>query len=231
VVPAGNITTKEIAMSEPKAVSVTQLQREDDAAKRYYSAMDELVSKYHKHLRDAKIVLVWNEAWNEDTDGLMPLAKAKKCSDLDRELAGWDFVIQLNKVPVQAMEEPQLRALLDHELSHCEVARDESGEVKIDDLGRAVYRIRKHDVEEFTEVVYRHGIWKRDLERFAEAVQMRAKAPLLEPKPSREGIEAASDLCPDGTGKVTGVTLSMGGQSVTLTADTRKRIAEHLKTA
>ena len=49
----------------------------------------------------------------------------------------------------------------------------------IDTKQRPVWRVRGHDVEEFEEIVARHGVWKRDLERFAEAIAKRKKSPLF----------------------------------------------------
>lgn len=49
------------------------------------------------------------------------------------------------------------RALVDHELCH----------FAIDDEGQLA--IRGHDLEEFTAVVERHGLWRDDVRRFAGA--------------------------------------------------------------
>mgnify|MGYP001601445371 CR=1 FL=1 len=37
--------------------------------------------------------------------------------------------------------------------------------------GRQIYRIRKHDLEEFADVVERYGTYKRDLELFPMALR------------------------------------------------------------
>lgn len=71
-------------------------------------------------------------------------------------------------------------ALLDHELCHAAPSLDdETLDVKYDERGRPVWRVRKHNIEEFTEVVERHGLWKKDLERFAEAIAKKRRMPLL----------------------------------------------------
>ena len=54
------------------------------------------------------------------------------------------------------MTPEQRRHLMDHELCHAEFAYDDGG-LKLDERGRAVTRIRGHDVEEFRECVRRHG--------------------------------------------------------------------------
>jgi hypothetical protein len=67
--------------------------------------------------------------------------------------------------------EAQRDAVLDHECCHMAITFDkETGEPLYDDRGRNVFRIRKHSIEEFTEIVDRHGIYKRDVEAFASAV-------------------------------------------------------------
>jgi hypothetical protein len=65
----------------------------------------------------------------------------------------------------------QRTALLDHELCHAAVKLDKHGETTVDARGRVIYRTRKHDLEEFSSIVERHGLWTSDLERFAAALR------------------------------------------------------------
>jgi len=145
-----------------------------------HKIMAELISKYHKHLKDVRVAIAWRYGWLEDADGLIRLGQAKKASDLDRQLHNYDFVILINHEAWNAAEftEAQMRALIDHELCHCEIKVDELGEPIIDDTGRVLTRLRKHDVEEFSEVVARNGIWKKELEHFAEIALDKATHPL-----------------------------------------------------
>ena len=112
---------------------------------------------------------------------------AVKSSDLVKLLTkgkadGYDFAILLNQeiCTNEAWNEERMSALLDHELVHCELARDPKTQaIKRDECGNPVYRIRGHDIEEFREIVERHGLWKSDLESFAESIKAIIKAPLL----------------------------------------------------
>src|SRR6185312_8975695 len=106
------------------------------------------------------------------------LGKCVKASDLQRELVDWDFVILLNREVWHDLRftREQKLALLDHELCHAELARDEDGNAKFDEKGRKVWRTRKHDIEEFQAIVQRHGCYKRDLEKFAETLIKSKKA-------------------------------------------------------
>ncbi len=126
----------------------------------------------HKDLSEAEIGLAWRKNWTADTDGKIILGKCVKVSDLQREFADYDFVIVLNKEIWQAQDwghDKQL-ALMDHELCHATVATDEFGDTKYNERDRPVFRIRKHDIEEFHEIVDRHGCYKADLEQFAKTL-------------------------------------------------------------
>jgi hypothetical protein len=141
-----------------------------------------MYARLHAHRRRAsrgaradegvRIALAWATSWKPDVDGRLVLGKCKKASDLDRELAPFDFVILLNRDfwLNPRVTDRQRDALLDHELMHAAIAYDEHGDPKIDARGRTVYRIRKHDIEEFRDVVARHGCYKADLEDFARAI-------------------------------------------------------------
>jgi hypothetical protein len=53
---------------------------------------------------------------------------------------------------------------------HAACVYDEQGRIKVDERGRTCYRVRKHDLEEFADIVTRHGCYKRDIEDFAQAL-------------------------------------------------------------
>jgi hypothetical protein len=141
-----------------------------------YKILEEMVKANHNHLTDAKIILAWRYGWKSDADGRLKLGQCKKASELDRKLHDHDFVILLNHEAwnTAGFTEAQMKALIDHELCHAEVTHDRNGEPKVDADGRTMYRIRRHDCEEFREIVARHGLWKQDLEAFAETA-MKAK--------------------------------------------------------
>lgn len=157
-----------------KRIPYKLIPRKSTAGEHLYEMLDDLVEKHHEELDHgkARIALAWALNWKPDADGVQKLGRCKKASDLDRELAEWDFVILLNQAWFEdaAVTEPQRLALLDHELCHADVRLDKNGERVVDERGRTVFRMRKHDIEEFSEVVRRHGIYKRDLEQFAASL-------------------------------------------------------------
>lgn len=168
-------------MGKPKKV-LFQLIKPDEVilAGQPYELLNEIRAEYHFDTTEANIALAWRKGTKPNADGHLVLGRCVKASDLQRELVDYDFVIVLNK---EVWEDPEFDrdkklALLDHELCHAARAVDEDGEPKIDSKGRPVWRVRGHDIEEFTEIVHRRGTWKRDLEKFAEVI-LAKKAPLL----------------------------------------------------
>lgn len=147
-----------------------------------YRILDEVRAKWHGDIEPARIALAWRKNLKPDKDGHLVLGKCMKASDLQRELVDYDFVILLNREVWRDMEFTlaKKKALMDHELCHAAMQTDaETGEPKYDERGRNIWRSRKHDIEEFGSVVAHHGCYKRDLERFAEALLKKRGMPLI----------------------------------------------------
>lgn len=146
-----------------------------------YKLMDDLIEEHHEHLADAKIVIAWRFGWKADSDGRIKLGQAKKAGELDRSLHGQDFVILLNHEHWNAagFTDAHQRALIDHELCHCQVAVDHAGDPKTNEKGRVIYRVRHHDITEFRDVVARHGLYTSDLADFAKTCVDALKHPLF----------------------------------------------------
>jgi len=209
---------------EPKAKKVPYVLLSPEQWPAVFEVMNELIARHHRHLTNARIALAWHMSLKADVDGKLVLGKAKKASDLDREIAPYDFVIILNSDFWNEVNtnDAQRKALMDHELSHCEVALDEDGDPKEDEKGRTVWRIRKHDIEEFTGVVQRNGIYKGDLEAFYSVIvnarNVQRQRSLTE---DPDFVTAAGNIVPPGIGSVT---IQHGGKSMTLTEKDGERL-------
>lgn len=172
---------------KPKKVNYEAISQGHPAFKVLEKAM-----KWHKELRGAKITLAWRKEIKPDKDAHIVLGRCVKTSDLQKEYAEFDFIIVLNREFWQDFTEQQRLALMDHELSHAASSEDEDGEQKEDERGRKVWRLRKHDIEEFSDVIERHGLYKKDLERFAEAIRKsKSGMTLFEPPPKDNPIGSA----------------------------------------
>ena len=91
------------------------------------------------------------------------LAVVRKVTSLERQLGiGYDFILLINEQRWILLNSYQQEALIDHELAHirCKVRED----------GSVEYRLVGHDVEEFTDVVKRRGLWDVDLKELVEKV-------------------------------------------------------------
>lgn len=162
-------------MAKAKAVNYVLIPPESEIGRPMYERLYRLVDDHHADLSrtEARIALAWQLGLKPDVDGRLVLGRCRKATDLDRELAPYDFVILLNRDFWQhpKVTDVQRDALLDHELMHASVSFDEDGDYKRDNRGRCVFRIRKHDLEEFRDVVARHGLYKDDLIDFERALR------------------------------------------------------------
>lgn len=178
----------------PPTVAYTLLT--DHTASAMYRRLRELIDRYHGELREARIALGFCTAWKLDVDGIQKLGMARRASDLDRELHAWDFVLLFNR---EFWEHPQTTAivrdaLLDHELTHCTVRRDPETHAPMEnDRGKILYRIRKHDLEEFTVIVQRYGIYRHEIDAMARACAIALQQPKLPLEEERSGAAPDAD--------------------------------------
>lgn len=89
--------------------------------------------------------------------GRVLLGRAKKAGDLVQHFGAVDFVLVLQRQEWSRLNDKQRKALIDHELCHCVEVRAKDG---------LRWGLRGHDLEEFTVIVERHGLWLKDLEWF-----------------------------------------------------------------
>jgi hypothetical protein len=126
-----------------------------------------LIADFHPHIGDLTVLYVFRSEHSEE-NGKVVLGKARKVSGLNAYLA-WRhlvededrghgapvssfYVVEIAADTWLALTGPQRLALVDHELSH----------IGADGL-------LSHDVEEFSGVIERHGLWRPALEEFIEA--------------------------------------------------------------
>lgn len=114
------------------------------------------IEKYRPSLMLARIGFLFrSEA--QVSNGKVVLGQASKVPDKWKPLLEepLDFVIWLASDYWFVMEPKEKRALMHHELCHCDILDGSP-------------RIRPHDVEEFIEVVREHGLWYDSLRHMAQ---------------------------------------------------------------
>jgi len=153
-----------------------------------------IIGEHHAHLIEAEILFIFTDQRRKRCDRVR-LGSAAKLTALQRFLSsgmdsvesGADFVILIDENEWIRLTAAARQALIDHELCHCAVFVKEPDErpavwrrIKVgEDKGDFEWRygLRGHDIEEFGEVLYRHGFWKPSApERaFGEIVAMQLK--------------------------------------------------------
>lgn len=123
----------------------------------------DLIQQYHPHLMDARILYLMTTQ-KRASKGKVVYGSAHKLNPMQRFLAsglesveaGADFLLLFGGNEWEELTAAGRKALVDHELMHC-WCDEESG----------AWTIRGHDVEEFGEILKRHGLWRDSLHAFA----------------------------------------------------------------
>lgn len=143
---------------------------------------EELIPQYHDELVDARVLYLFTTQKRKKCDRVR-LGSAKKFGAMERFLSskhftdvrspstsnGADFMILLDHEEWEELKTPQRVALVDHELCHC--GRFEK---IVKDSLVMYWGLRGHDVEEFSCIIQRHGLWQKDLETMHDTMRQLA---------------------------------------------------------
>ncbi len=122
-----------------------------------------LIDKQHSGLAECRIAYLFKDVKEWESKGKVVLAKTSKAPEQWQYLTDFDFVVIVNKKIWDIAPDKFREALMDHELSH--IIKE------VDAKGNPKWSIANHDVEEFSGVVLRHGLWKNDLKQFMAAAK------------------------------------------------------------
>jgi len=143
-----------------------------------------LIRKYHADVDLAGVLIDFIYARSDSgaavvSQGYAALATCRIVSLKDRAKGLADAEIVIDADAYEGMRDEQKDGLLDHELEHIVVKRDDEGCIKLDDLNRPVLKLKKHDWQMgwFTNIAERHGLnspevyqakilWDRDGQAF-----------------------------------------------------------------
>lgn len=120
-------------------------------------------------------------------------------------------------------------ALIDHELTHFDVKRDEEGNVKSDDCGRPKLGMRLHDYQMgfFDVIAKRHGDASYEVKQAKVFADKCGQFYFGFATPPDRSVESLPAKLPEGG--ISSVTFSSGGKSVTLDHTTREKIDKELR--
>lgn len=138
----------------------------------------ELIGMYHSEAATARVFYFFKTKHRKKGDK----AVLGTCSLLNEKMqlmCPYDYCLEIADDAWQQLNETQRKALLLHELKHIQVVEGEDGETK--------YRLRLHDLEEFSQVVKIFGLWKPDIVEFSKALEgkQELKQEIQESKPKR----------------------------------------------
>lgn len=128
---------------------------------------ERLIDEWHPHLRGIKIAYVFK---GEETDAVhvptksgksIKYAQAGLVPEKYQLLADQDykFIIEFSRPIWDRLTLQHQEALIDHELCHCRNTPEDG------------CYMADHDVEEFRQILVRHGFWRESLRLFIESAQ------------------------------------------------------------
>lgn len=166
-----------------------------EASQSVIHTAENLIENFHLILKHARICFVFRSEAQKQGDRMI-LGQCTKVPDKMKPYLEYDFLIWISEEDYMKMDDLQREAIIDHELCHC------GG----DPLNG--WKIRPHDIQEFAEVVERHGIYSRDVRQFTNAIE----------NYKQSGLPGAYE-----------VTISGAGQVVTMTGAELDRAAKALE--
>jgi putative metallopeptidase len=127
-----------------------------------------LIATHHPHLADHEIQLVMRDV-HATRKGKAVMADTRLIGGVDAWLLGVRGEEEPERVPVivfaadvwRLLTDEAKAAVTDHELCHLVADEDDDG----------LLRLVGHDLEEFTAVVGRHGMWRPEVEALVAASQ------------------------------------------------------------
>lgn len=122
--------------------------------------------KTFSHLKDVNILFAFRSKHETDRDGFAIAAKAKKLSNRDRDLFGFDFAMLVAHNIWRELSKRQRARLVWHELLHFQLQYDEDGMVKKDKQGRIKLALLRHDlvIRSFRAEVEKFGLSADELD-------------------------------------------------------------------
>ena len=114
-----------------------------------------LIPNYHASLATARIQYCFSsDCWTKN--GREQWGKVQKLSGLNEYLIEKDFIVMVAMEKWNDLTEAQRTALVDHLLSGCLGEEDE-------DTGEYKWKVLDPEVQEYTDVLFRHGAWHEGL--------------------------------------------------------------------
>lgn len=112
------------------------------------SLYKELISKYHTHLVNVNVALLFMNKEIPEDEKKKQYTTVSKVTGKVKAICNVDFLVTIHWQLWCNLSDDHKRIVLDHALSHLWVEETDSGDVKL--------KILKHDFEEFTHILGRY---------------------------------------------------------------------------
>lgn len=129
-----------------------------EAAPSVIKTAEGLIESYHPVLKSARIAFVFRSEAQKQGERYI-LGQCTKVPAKFQPYLEFDYIIWLSEQDYMGMDSRQREALIDHELCHCKFS--------IESLS---WGIRPHDIQEFSAVIERYGIWSPDVRKVKTAL-------------------------------------------------------------
>lgn len=124
---------------------------------------DELMKTVHNRLKELKIKCLFKEGPPLQQKGVLLYARVKKVFGLLKYFTDSDFIIEISFDLWKNLNKDAQMAVIDHELCHIVLINRKDGEPK--------WILQPHDIEEFYEVLERHGCYLKGMERLLSTLK------------------------------------------------------------
>jgi len=146
-------------------------------APRVREIAERLIAKNYPHLQDSKDLINYYLR-----DAAPWYGRCHRCTGFERHITGKMFLIFIQEEAFNTWPLDRLTALIDHELRHIgrkqleEVLYNaETGTVKPAGYKRRTepesWFLIDHDMEEFADIIERHGLWETGVEKIAQSIR------------------------------------------------------------
>lgn len=172
-----------------------------------------LIEAHHEHLQGARVLWLFTTS-KRTRGGHVTLGTAARSNPLQRFLSsgndsvqtGHDYIVQIDEGRWKRALATQRAALVDHLL--CRMVQREVNNKRTGEITRSWGTVGP-DIEEFSDVILRHGVWLPEQQVMAKAMReqgntIKLKLPDLQDEPTEEaqpkdrGAEHITTVDPDG---------------------------------
>lgn len=155
-----------------------------------------IISRHYPYLEPLNIGFVFRIHARIENSRLV-VGQTIREPDREFELHGFDVAIEIAK-DVWLEATPEYRyALVDHYLGYIGLRHNSRGEPERDESGRFRTYKKRPDVQEFEEVLERHGAYTSDLRSFLRAFADRRKEQIKEEQKAKAAARKAKKKNPE----------------------------------